>query len=312
VVCFNVRVKSAIARCLNYGRTLLPRALVPFIVMLRTRIALNRSQVLVDARKQMRFVVGEDQPDEAIERLAAAYVKRSIWRGESRAHPRLVNRQRIVGGERLRELHEAGTGFIINFVHLGDYEGISPSIAREGIPNVNIATSAVFAADAPIWLKQAAKLVTSHDAVTILDVAVGSSGIREALERGSAVAIATDQPGHTPIRFLDHELLLSSGAARIAKQTGVPVAVVTTHPDPASPDACGMFKVAEILNPDDFDSVEDLLEVMVRRHEEAFLAWPEAADHPLRMLDRGLVKPPSTHNPPASPEAEVGPGATTD
>ncbi len=287
-------MKSALARLLNHGRKLLPSFMAPFIVVVRARIARLRPAVRADARKQLRFVLGEDKPDEEIERLVPAYIKRSIWRGESRWHPTLVNRQQVVGAEQLRTLLAGGTGFIINFVHLGDYEGISPSLAWAGIPNHNVTTSAAFAPDAPIWLQQAARVVVSHEDVTILDVAVGSAGIREVLESGAAVAIATDQPGRTPIRFLGHELLLSSGAARIAKQLNVPVAVVTTHPDPAHPDRCGMFKVADVLDPADFETVEDLLAVLVRRHEEAFLAWPEAADHPLRMTDRSLVKQPPT------------------
>lgn len=276
------------------------------IVRLRTAIALRRSGVRDDARRQMQFVVGE-QPDEVLDRLAAAYVERSIWRGESRWHPELVNRQEIVGVERLLALRDAGTGFLVNFVHLGDYEGISPSLAHAGIPNHNVATSEVFGPDAPIWMKQSAVVVTSHEDVTLLDVAVGSAGIRKVLAQGAAVAIATDQPGHTTVHFLGHELSLSSGAARIAESTGTPVAVLTTHPHPTSPAGCGLFKVAEVLDPADFDSAEALLEVMIRLHEEAFRAWPEAAEHPLRMTNDTLVRKPSSYR--ARDAGDAAPGA---
>jgi lauroyl/myristoyl acyltransferase len=304
-VCFNDRVKSAIARAINHARTLVPASLVPLIVVIRARLARMRPAVWSNAKAQMRFVVGEDEPDEIVDQHAAAYIRRSIWRGESRWHPELVTRQRIEGVERLRALLDTGTGFIVNFVHLGDYEGITPSMAAAGIPNHNVATSAAFVPSAALWLVQAARVVTSTEGGVIVDVAVGSGGIRDLLAQGKVVTIATDQPGHTPVRFLGHDLMLSSGAARIAKETNVPVVVMTTHPEPSKPHGCGMFRVAEVLDPSEFDSVEALLEVMVRRHEAAFLDWPEAADHPLRMLDRSLVKPPSRKSPPAPSSAEA-------
>jgi lauroyl/myristoyl acyltransferase len=301
-------VKSTVARWINQSRAFLPAATVPWIVAARTRIARRRPQVWADAQRQMRFVMGDDASDELINRLAAAYIRRSIWRGESRWHPHLVTEQRIIGVERLRALRETGTGFIVNFVHLGDYEGISPSLARAGIPNTNLATSDIFQPGGPVWQQQQARVVDSHEDVSLMDVALGSAGVKKALAQGAVVAIATDQPGHTPVRFLGREMSLSSGAARIAKEMSIPVAVVTTHPDPANPDGCGMFKVAEVLDPREFESVEALLEVMISRHEEAFRAWPEAAEHPLRMIDRELVKPPSRHAPSQS-DAEQEPGA---
>ena len=51
--------------------------------------------------------------------------------------------------DQLYALRDAGTGFIVNFTHLGDYEGISPSLARAGIPNANVATSEAFDPNAP-------------------------------------------------------------------------------------------------------------------------------------------------------------------
>ena len=118
----------------------------------------------------------------------------------------------------------------------------------------------------------------------MLDVAEGSAAVRDSPRAtDDAVAIATDQPGHTPVRFLGHDLSLSSGAARIAQETNVPVAVVTAHPDPGHPDGCGMFGVAEPLSPDEFDSRRGPARRDVRSPgERHILAWPEAREHPLR------------------------------
>jgi lauroyl/myristoyl acyltransferase len=303
--CFNVGVRSVAARCVNSLRKLLPASLLPLVVLIRARLARLRPALWADAQAQMRFVVGDDQPDEVIDRLAAAYLKRSIWRGETRWHPELVTRQPVVGLEHLRPLHEAKTGFIINFVHHADYEGISPSLAWAGIPSHAVATSDMFSSDAPLWMQQSARLVDA-EGVTMLDVAVGSAGIREVLARGDAVAIATDQPGHTSVRFLGHELFLSSGAARIAIEMKVPMVMVSSRPNPDNPDGCAILTVTEPLRPEEFGSAEELLELMIRHHEQAFLAWPEAAEQPLRMLDRSLVREPTRHRRPESPSDERG------
>jgi lauroyl/myristoyl acyltransferase len=232
----------------------------------------------------MRFVVGADQPQDTVDALAAAYLKRMIWRGESRWHPELVTRQKIVGVDRLCALRDSDRGFIISFVHHGDYEGLSPSLAWAGIPTHAIVTSEMFAEKQPAWLRQQGRVVCFNEGVTLLDVAAGSAGIRQVLRRGGGVSIAADVPGRTPVRFLGHDLVLASGAARLAVETDSPVAVVTAHSDPEYPDACAMLKVADVLEPKDFMTVEDLLSVMVRLHERAFLAWPEASEYPLRRL----------------------------
>ena len=78
-------------------------------------------------------------------------------------------------------------------------------------------------------------------------MAVGSAGIREALANGVAVVIATDQPGHTPMRFLGRNLSYPQALQGLRKRLQVPVAVVTAHPNPADPERCGTFKVAEVL-----------------------------------------------------------------
>jgi lauroyl/myristoyl acyltransferase len=283
-------VTSVAGRAVNSLRRVAPSSSLPALVRVRARRAGRRPALWADAQTQMRFVVGDDQPDEMIDRLASAYVKRMVWRGESRWHPKLVTRQQIVGLEHLRTLQRAGTGFIVNFVHHGDYEGLSPSLAWAGIPTHALATSEMFAKDQPAWLRQQARVITFNEGVTLLDVALGSTGIREVLDSGGAVAIATDVPGRTPIRFLGHDVHLASGSARIALDAKVPVAVVTAHPNPADPDGCAVLEVDEPLRPDNFESVEDLLEVMVRRHEEAFMAWPEAAEYPLRRLTDPSVK----------------------
>jgi len=230
----------------------------------------------------MRFVVGEDQPDAVIKPLAAAYLRRMVWRGESRWHPELLNRQQVVGVEHLRSLCEAGTGFIVAFAHHGDYEGLGPSLARVGIPNHVMATSEMFAEKMPIWMRQQRAVVTSHEGVTLLDVAKGAAGIQEVLARGEVVSLATDVVGNTPVRFLGHDVTLASGGARIAFASNVPVVVVTAHRNPEAPGKCATLEVEAPLYPKEFAAPTDMLEVMVRHQERAIMAWPEGAEYPRR------------------------------
>jgi lauroyl/myristoyl acyltransferase len=292
-------VKSLLAWVLNDARRLLPSSSVRLIVAVRTFIGVRRPKRWSDAVRQMRYIVGNDEPADRVERLAIAYIRRSLWRGESRWHPSLVNRQRIRGVEQLRALRDAGSAFVVNFVHHGDYEGLPASLGHAGIDLHVIATSDMFATHMPAWMRQQARLVRSHARVTMVDVAIGSAGIRGLLESGHPVMIASDQPGHTKVNFLGHDLTLSSGAARIARQTGTAVAVMTAEPDPDHPDGCGSYRIT-MLEPGHFDSDDALLSAMMRLHEAAFRAWPEAAEHPLRMLDTSLVKAPSAFRPGAT------------
>lgn len=252
-------------------------------VLVRMRLLLDRRRAAVwaDARAQMRFVVGDDQPDEVIDRLAAAYVKRMIWRGESRWHPELVTRQPIDGLEHLQAVHRSGRGCIVSLVHHGDYEGLGPSLTWAGIPSLTVATSVMFASEVPIWMQQQRRVLSANGA-GLLDVAEGSPGIKAVLATGMAVLLAADIPGHSPVRFLGHDVHVTSGPARIAKEADVPVVVVTAHRDPASPDGCARVDVSPPLDPRDFDTAEDLLEAIMSLHEPAVLAWPEAAEYPLR------------------------------
>src|SRR3954452_4355112 len=108
-------VRSAVAQFLNYVRRFVPSPLLPLVVAIRAGVARHRRAAWADARKHMQWVVGEDQPEEVIDRLAVGYLQRMIWRGEVRWHPRRVWRQPVTGVERIRPLCEAKTGFIIGF-----------------------------------------------------------------------------------------------------------------------------------------------------------------------------------------------------
>ena len=57
--------------------------------------------------------------------------------------------------------------------------------------------------------------------------------------------------------------------------------LVTSH---RGPSGSPTLRVHEPIEPSDFADQRDLLQEMMRRHEEAVLAWPEACDNPYNRL----------------------------
>ena len=97
------------------------------------------------------------------------------------------------------------------------------------------------------------------------------------LQSGEVVGIASDVPGHTPVRFVGRDVVGSYGAARLAAATDSPVVVMTSEPGPAGPE----IRLHEPIEPRDFGSANELLQAMLTIHEEAIVEWPEAYDLPL-------------------------------
>src|SRR5206468_3560308 len=91
------------------------------------------------------------------------------------------------------------------------------------------------------------------------------------------VGIAIDVAGRTPVRFAGRHVIGTSGAARIAMRTGTPVAMLTAH-DSGGP--LPRLEVSEPLVPSNYPDADALLIDMLRHHERAVLAWPEASDRP--------------------------------
>ena len=280
-------------------RSLLPDALVPTWAALRYRVVRLSAKRRSAAEEQMRFVVG-DVPRAELDRHVEDYLRRSVFRGETRYNAELVRHARIEGLAVVEALRDASQGFVIDFVHHGDYETICASMGSAGVPSYAYATSMLWEPGAPHWLRMQKKVIEDSPGVTLVDAARGSAYARELLKEGSAVAIATDQPGHTPVEFLGHRMHLSSGAIRVAFDTASPVVVVTSSPDPDRPHGVAMLTVHEPLLPRDFESVEAMLDVVLRMHEQAFRAWPGAAETPMRMLDMALVKAPSEYQVPVA------------
>lgn len=257
-------------------RTALPTALLPLVVGLRYRLAWTRAAVRADARAQMAFLVERSLPDVDLDAAARAYLRYQAWRGELRWHPELITALRVEGLEHLLAARGLGRGVMLNFVHHGYYDGAFPSLARHGVQSRMMVHPYMVREDAPTWLRQHLAVASIGGNLPVSSE-VGTDGILALLADGEVVAIASDVPGRTPLRYAGRDVLGSFGAARIAAEAGAPVVVMTSEEDADGP----FIRCHEPLRPELFDSPRELLEKMLAIHESVQLRWPEAADLPL-------------------------------
>jgi lauroyl/myristoyl acyltransferase len=260
----------------QWARAHIPRMLLPLVVALRTRLEWSRSAVREDARTQMRFLLEKTRPEADLEAVARRYVRRQAWRGELRWHPEMVTRMRVEGMEHMHAAMARGRGVMLNFIHHGTYEGALSSVARLGAPADMIVHPYMVRPDAPRWLQQHLK-VACFGGGRAVSAEVGTRGIVDLLGEGRVVAVASDVPGRTQLRFVGRDVLGSFGAARIAAEAGSPVIVMTSEEDDNGP----FVRLHEALDPAVFPSPHELLQQMLTRHEQVVLRWPEATDLPL-------------------------------
>jgi lauroyl/myristoyl acyltransferase len=252
-----------------------PSTALPALVAARFRMAWSRETVRADARAQMRFVLEHTRPDADLDEVARAYVKSQIWRGELRWHPETISHLRVEGLEHLQAARELRGGVLLNFTHHGQYDGGFPSLARHGFPCHIAVHPYMLEETAETWLKQHVSVACRAGGVAV-SAGIGTDGLTALLRSGSVVAIASDVPGRTPVRFVGRDVLGSFGAARLAAATGAPVVVQTFDKDAQGP----FLRLHEPLLPDSFDGPKPLLEAMLGHHEAALVRWPEWADIP--------------------------------
>ena len=269
-------MRARVILLLEELRRRVPRALVPLLVEVRFRLAWARESVREDARAQMRFLLEHTRPEADVEQVARAYVRSQVRRGELRWHPEMITRLRVVGIEHLLEARDRHQGVIANFMHHGHFDGAFPSMTRYGVQFHWMAYPYILRDDAPGWVKQHVRVGTTGGNV-VSSTEIGTDGIVDLLKNDAVVAIASDVPGRTPVRFVGRDVLGSFGAARIATETGSPVVVVSAEWDGEGP----YVRVHPPLEPASFASPRDLLDAMLALHEPAIVRWPEATDIPL-------------------------------
>jgi lauroyl/myristoyl acyltransferase len=269
-------------------RARVPRPLLPALVAARTRLAWRRPAVREDARVQMGFLLEHTQPDVDLDAVARAYVRYQARRGELRWHPELLTSMRVEGMDNLVAARARGRGVVLNFVHHGYYDGAFPSIARLGVRAHMVVHPYMLENDAPTWLRQHVKVALSNGGAAV-SAAVGNDGMLDLLRRGEVLALASDVPGRTPLRFAGRDVLGSFGAARLATAAGAPVVLMTSEEDAAGP----VIRLHDPLNPAAFATPQALLERMLAVHESVLLRWPEATDLPLSRWGTAGVEAPS-------------------
>ena len=269
--------KLGVADVVESIRRRIPRPLLPLVVALRFALAWSRSSVRDEAREQMRFILEHTRPEADVDKAARAYVKGQIWRGELRWHPELITRMRVVGMEHLAGAREHGRGVMLNFMHHGTYEGAFASLSRLGAPPHMVVYPYMVRDDAPRWLKQHMRVACTGGGVRV-SAEVGTQGIIDLLNEGLIVAVASDVPGRTPLRFVGRDVMGSFGAARIAADAGSPVVVMSYEFDDRGRP---YVRLHEALEPKDFENPQALLQEMLARHERVVVQWPEHTDLPL-------------------------------
>jgi lauroyl/myristoyl acyltransferase len=253
-------------------RRLTPPPLIPRLIRARTEAAWADPDYRRRAELQMRFLLGKSSRAGEIEEIAYRYIERQKWRDELRWHPRLICRQRVDGIDILRR--DPSRPMILNFMHHGQYDGLHPSLAYHGVP-CHLVAAGQSMEGASAARRQHIKVVIRNG---IIVREAGTANIAAVLKPGVTLSIASDVPGRTAVTFLGRRVLGSSGTAHLSFSTNTPVAVITTHP--TGPDS-SHWRIHEPLEPTDFDAPLDMLTEILRIHEKAILAWPEAVDYPI-------------------------------
>lgn len=263
-------------------RSLIPVSALPALARRRTD-ALYADEAFRSAQEaQMRFLLENTERAADIPVVSRGYTEFALLRGYRRWHPRHLARQPVTGIEWLTTKRDPQRGVLLSFLHHAQYDGLFPSLGRAGAEIHTVVAPEAFDPASDIQLRQHFKVAGMHPATTLVPASIGSKGMVELLEQGKTLAIASDVAGRNPVPFLGRELHIASGAARIAIQTNSPVVLVTSH---RQADGSPSLQVHEPIEPSDFPDASDLLAEIMRRHEPAALAWPEAFDSPYTRLE---------------------------
>jgi len=262
-------------------RSLIPVRALPALARRRVDALWENAEFRASQEAEMQFLLEHTDRASEIPEIARGYTEFALLRGYRRWHPGHLSRQPVSGIEWLTTKRDPERGILLSFVHHAQYEGLFPSLARAGAAVHTVVAPEAFDPASPIQLRQHFKVAGMMPTTTLVPASIGTAGMVDLLENRAILGIASDVAGRTPVRFLGRELKGSFGAARIATQTNSPVVLVTSH---RSADGSPSLQVHAPLEPRDFADPADLLAEIMRRHEPAVLAWPEAFDSPYSRL----------------------------
>ena len=239
-----------------------------------TRLWTNTDYRLAQER-QMWYLLEHTERAHEVPTLAREFAKFSLTRTYLRWHPEVLSNQEIRGIEWLTTRRDPDRSVVLSFLHHNLYEGLFVSLKRAGAPIAVLVTPKVLGPETPSGLKQHVRVMRSEN--TLIPATGGLDAIQARLQPGMTMAIASDVPGHTEVRFLGRRVLSSFGAPVIATQTNSQVVVATPR---RAADGGSYIQVHAPLEPKEFGDPKELLVEMLRRHEEAVLAWPEVLEMP--------------------------------
>lgn len=229
----------------------------------------------------MRFLLEFTERAPEIPALAREYAVFDVQRNYRRWRPRGLIHQPVRGLEWLTTKRDPDRGVVLSFMHHGQYDGLMGSLARHGVEMHGVAHPGAFDPNAPAAIRQHFKVCSMVPGCHLVNAGDGASKLVEHLEQRAVLALASDVAGRTAVTFLGREMLGSFGAARVAVQTNAPVVLLTSH---QGADGSSYFQLHEPLEPSAFPDAAALLTEILRRHEPAVLAWPEAYDSPYGRL----------------------------
>ena len=254
-------------------RALLPVGAVPSVVRRRADKMWADPDVRSRAERQMTHLLEFTERAPEIPELSRAYVEQTVLRAYLRWKVGFITNQEVRGIERLTTERDPARPVVLNFMHHARYDGMFGSVINAGAPLEMVMSPLVMGPKPPVEIRHHAKLMgraTPHPS------SIGTAAIIDLMRPGVTMAIASDVPSRTPVRFLGREVMGSAGAARIATTTDSPVVVITAHREGGR----HHLQLHEPLEPSSFTDPLDLLDAVLRIHEEAVLAWPEALEVP--------------------------------
>lgn len=288
-------------------RPRLPWPIAQRLLERRTRAALASPYHQAVAREQMTYLLHDVATPEEIDAVAQRYIRFRLYEDELRWHPRRSVKHRVEGTEHLRAAIAEGRGVILHFAHHGYYSGMFAAIRNAtGIEINAMVRQGALGWDVGPSLRQ--HMLVVRRAGSLVYAGVGSNGVTERLAQGAVVAMASDAPGSSTVQLAGHEVKCSSGAVWTAREANTPIITVDCFQDGDG----DVVRLTPPIFPADHEDPKALLQLLVSRHEEAILAWPEATFAPTLtwprvkpMADAAMVREASVVVPKPLPKALV-------
>jgi lauroyl/myristoyl acyltransferase len=227
------------------------------------------------AIRSMEFVVGTTDWAGEVEQLAKRWIFESLKRDELTWRAWQTTRFEVEGTEIFDLARRQGRGAILSFFHHGQHGGLFGSLARRGvITHVAVLPSLIGGDPGPGYqgLRRKQHIATARTGGAVMFAAKGGMDhMREMLNEGKVVALASDLPGSLPFTMLGRRVSGGSGAARLAAELDVPLIPVTAW----QRGTLQSYKVGTPIEPGECDGLEGIQQAIADAHAPAIMAWPE-------------------------------------